>query len=285
MRIINLLLAVITAAAISSCDADDDLADDVADDAYSSTNISDEGSVAVTFSIASVGEYATRATNIADLCTRIDFAAFADNDSTIINNYTADDEDFGTLSVSLPEGTCEVVIVAHNGSSAATINAPDSIYFADNKVTDTFCYYAEIEASEGATYDITLTRCVAMFRIVVTDDTPTDVSQMEFVYTGGSYALDATRQLGFVQSRQTATHNVESTAYDGQSTYEIYTFPHTTDDELDITVAAIDDSGNEVAERAFDDVPVSTNMITQYTGTFFTETATKHSITFTQSAD
>ena len=47
-----------------------------------------------------------------------------------------------------------------------------------------------------------------------------------------------------------------------QKTYDIFTFPHETDDMLQITITAYDAEGNEVMARQFSDVPVSVNRIT-----------------------
>lgn len=287
MRLHYLFFAAVIAGTLLSCETGYN-PDDYADSGSSSGNSTvDEGTVSVTFNIASIEQvefenttYTTRATDIADLCTRVDFASFSESDNKTTYNYTSDDDDFGTLSVNLAEGTNRVVILAHNGTGTASIYRPDSIRFSNNKVTDTFYYYAEIEPTDGETYNVSLTRAVAMFRLIVTDDTPEDVTQMQFYYTGGSSTFDATEGFGIVQSRQTEIRDVESSAYNSQSTYEIYTFPHDTNDEIKVTVTALDASGNELTERVFEDVPVTINTITQYTGSFFTETAESGNATF-----
>lgn len=253
--------------------------------------VEEEGSIKVTFNVVSVDQvsfgdttYSTRATGIGELCTRIDFAAFSESDVKTSVNQTSDDDDFGTLSVSLTEGTYQIVIIAHSGTGSATISSADEIKFSNNKVTDTFYYYAELDVTESGSYDITLTRAVAMFRLIVTDSTPEDVTQMEFYYTGGSSTFDATTGFGCVQSRQTEDRDVESSAYEGESVYEVYTFPHETDDVLKMTVTALDASGDDYLERVFTDVPVTVNTITQYTGVFF-EQGEEQSATFALTTD
>lgn len=236
-----------------------------------------EGYVKVTFAITDFEQipfddavYATRADDEADtVCTRIDLAVFEDDEKIESVNQTVDEEDFGTVSLSLPEGDYELVILAHSGTGSATITSPDVIKFRNNKLTDTFYYYGDISISGTATYEISLRRAVAMFRLVVSDDTPEDVTQMEFYYTGGSSTFDATSGYGNVSSRQTEYRDVEEDAYTGSSEYEIYTFPHEDDDALKIVVSALDDSEETLYETTFTDVPVNINVITQYTGEFF----------------
>ena len=60
--------------------------------------------------------------------------------------------------------------------------------FPNNKVTDTFFYYGDlVVGTEKQSYDLTLTRAVAMFRLVLTDDEiPSTVAKLKFYYLGGS---------------------------------------------------------------------------------------------------
>jgi len=148
----------------------------------------------------------------------------------------------------------------------ATISSPEKITFPNNRVSDTFYYYGTLTVgSEPQTYDLQLSRCVAMFRLIITDDIPSDVSSFKFYYTGGSSTFSATAGYGCVNSRQTVT----LTASASQKTYEVYTLPKAETGTLKMTVTALDASGNTVAEQVFEDVPVTVNQITQYQGAFF----------------
>lgn len=242
-----------------------------------------EGGVPVTFRVASIEQTdfstsstaaaSSSTTSIADYCTRINLAVFNTDGTKTSVNQTSDDDDFGTLTLSLAEGTYEVVIIAHSCTGNATISSCDEIKFPNNKLTDTFYYYGDITVNGEGSYDITLERAVAMLRFVVSDTTPEDVTQMQFYYTGGSSTFDATTGFGCVNSRQTEVRDVPQAAYTGQSQYEVYTLPHSTDDTLKVVVTALDASANTVLERTFTDVPVTVNKITQYTGEFFTSIA------------
>lgn len=208
-------------------------------------------------------------TELDKVCTRIDFAIFDGSGKVKGINQKVDDDKFGTLSLSLPAGSYQVVIVAHSGGGAATISSPQEIKFKDNKMTDTFYYYGEIDLDNNSNYDITLQRAVAKFRLVISDKTPDNISQMKFYYTGGSSTFNAQTGFGSVNSRQTEIREVEASAYTGSSQYEIYTLPHITEDELKIVVSALDSSGATIYEKTFQEVPVTINQVTQYTGNFF----------------
>ena len=134
-------------------------------------------------------------------------------------------------------------------------------------MTDTFYYYGDlVVTSEVQSYDLTLTRAVAMFRMVLTDDEiPSTVTKFKFYYTGGSSTFSPSAGYGCVNSKQTEIRPVTD---DGL--YEIFTLPHTEEDVLTkLTVTALDANDNTVKERIFENIPVTRNQITRYTGSFF----------------
>ncbi len=241
----------------------------------------DDGSVAVRFQVVqvdqipfTVSDSGTRAA-IADLCSAISLAVY-DSDSTKVDqvNQTSDDSDFGILSLKLAPGTYRVVIIAHNGDKAPTMTNVEKITFNNNKLTDTFYYSQPITITDATTQSVTLQRCVAMFRLAVTDQIPDEVATMKFYYTGGSSTFDALQGVGIVNSRQTENRSVTAdmltaSAAGETTTFDVYTFPRADSDALTMTVTALDESETTVLETKFDDVPIQRNMITLYTGAFF----------------
>lgn len=203
-----------------------------------------------------------------DVCSRLTFAVFNAKDGTKDKavHQTSDDSDFGTVSISLPAGTYNVLAIAHNSTKSASVTTAGKITFEKNLITDTFYEYQQIEVDEEeSSHSFTLTRAVAMFRLIISDDIPEKVKKLKFYYTGGSSTFSAISGYGCVNSRQT----VELDASPDQHTYEVYTFPHDETDALHMTITALDASGAEVAKKEFTDVPVTTNMVTEYAGNFF----------------
>lgn len=215
---------------------------------------------------------AESAQSLTDVCSRISFVVF-DGDKKVASVHQASSENsFGKVSMNLSKGTYTLVIVAHNGSAAPTFTSPSKISFKDNKVTDTFFYCANIDVEDSQQIDVTLKRAVAMFRLVVEDKTPAGVARMKFYYTGGSSTFDAVNGCGCVDSRQTEYRDVADAAHEGESSYEVYTFPHSDGRQLKMDVSALGASGdNAIYRQVFEDVPVKANQVTQYTGCFFGE--------------
>ena len=208
------------------------------------------------------------ATDITNLCSRLNIAIF-DAEGTKVKTVAQKEGDasYGTVALSLAAGTYRLVVIAHNCDGSATITSEEKVTFPNNKVTDTFYYYGDlVVTAEKQSYDLTLTRAVAMFRMVLTDDEiPSTVAKLKFYYLGGSSTFSPKAGYGCVNSKQTEIRPVST---DG--IYEIYTLPHTEEDVLTkLTVTALDANDNIIKERIFENVPVTRNQVTRYTGSFF----------------
>ena len=171
--------------------------------------------------------------------------------------------------MSLTEGTYTVVAIAHSQSKSVSISDPNKIAF-ENPMTDTFYYNGQIVVgSSDASYDLTLHRATAMFRLKINDAMPSNVRNMKFYYTGGSASLNSATGFGNVNSKQTVNIEVTDDMTGQPTQFDIYTFQHENKTPLKVTVTAQDATGNDVNEKVFENVPIERNKITQYTGNFF----------------
>ena len=208
------------------------------------------------------------ATDITNLCSRLNIAIF-DAEGTKVKTVAQKEGDasYGTVALSLAAGTYRLVVIAHNCDGSATITSTEKVTFPNNKVTDTFFYYGTLVVTDALqSYDLTLTRAVAMFRLVLTDESiPSTVAKLKFYYLGGSSTFSPKDGYGCVNSKQTEIRPVST---DG--IYEIYTLPHTEEDVLTkLTVTALDANDNILKERTFENVPIIRNQVTRFTGSFF----------------
>ena len=203
-----------------------------------------------------------------EACTRLNFAIYDQGGLRLKQvNQTSDMADFGHASFQLEPGTYQLVVVGHSANGNPTMTNPAKIQFSNaTGYTDTFLCYSEVTIGEEASnHEVALNRIVALCRFVLTDEViPSDVKKMQFYYTGGSGAFNATTALGCVNSKQTVTFDVTS----GQKQFDLYTFLHETSDTIALKVTALDASGNVLYERDFD-VPMEQNHITWLSGAFF----------------
>ncbi|WP_444375545.1 FimB/Mfa2 family fimbrial subunit [Prevotella sp.] len=214
-------------------------------------------------------------TALKNYCSRISLAIFDETDNKLkAANQELSDNNFGHFDISLNKGTYGFVFIAHNGDGNPTFTSPSQIKFPGNKVTDTFYYYGQMDIEDDATYDVTLKRAVGKFRLVVKDETPKTIKQMKIYYTGGSSTFDATTGYGCVNSKQTEYRTVSKEAYEQESRYEVYTFPHQGDKKLKFEISALrginPDSPADYV-RTIGNVTMKPNTITQYSGYFYGE--------------
>ena len=242
-----------------------------------------EGKVRITINAARLeqttfeGEDAqSRATrSVGDLCSRITLAVFDMNGARVsTENQTSKGSDFGKFNLSLPKGTYTFLFVANSGAAAPNISSPSKIMVKNDDMSDTFYYCDDIEIGEDGFIDITLRRATAKFKLYIKDKTPESIKQIRFSATGGSLTFDATTGYGTTaSSSQTEKYEVQSDAYTGPSSYEMYTFVRESGTKLKVTVTAHEKASSSVAAytKTLQNIPMSRNVITQYSGTFFGE--------------
>ena len=204
--------------------------------------------------------------DIQQLCTRVNVAFFQNGTKVKTVSQKPEDPSLGTISLTLDPGDYQIVVIAHNSSGAATISSAEKVTFPSNVVSDTFYYEGEltVESSQN-TYELVLQRPVAMFRLQLTDILPSNARKIRFYYTGGSSTFNPSTGFGCVNSRQTVMMDIE----DGQQVFEVYTFPHELNDYLKMTVTVYDSKEDILMEHLFEEVPVTVDKITVYTGSFF----------------
>lgn len=209
-------------------------------------------------------------TSVSEICSRLNFAVFLGDEKVKAVSQTKTDQNFGTVELSLGNGTYQIVVLAHNCTGAATITLPTKITFPNNIVSDTFFYYGTLTVDgEAVSMDLELQRAVAMVRFIISDNIPQNVTQMKFYYTGGSSTFDAKTGYGCVNSKQTVKFDIGADMRGKPAQFEVFTLPHDETGTLKLTVTALDANGATVEEQVFEDVNVRRNYITQYTGNFF----------------
>ena len=187
-----------------------------------------------------------------------------------VKTQTSADADFGSLSVQLGDGTYTVVAVGHSSSVSATIKSPTVCQFTASdgrKLTDTFCACQQIVVDGSATdYTLDMYRAVAMVQFCLQDDdVPANFAQFKMEYSGGSANFNPTTLEGITKSSQSELR----TATDAQI-YQAFTFPYlSASGVLKMTCTALDAAGGVIRQREWQEVPVTRNRITTYTGRFF----------------
>lgn len=202
---------------------------------------------------------------------RIDLGIFDQQGNKIQKmNQVSTDEDFARPVIKLAPGTYQMVVIAHSGTGVATITSPSQVTFPNNKVTDTFAKVVKFTVGDQPqSVEITLARAVAMVRFVFTDETmPKELEQVKFYYTGASSTLNPSTGFGSKKSRQSQVIKITDAQKDseGNSIFEVYTFPHDISGELSMTVTPMDKNEHAITSEITLTVPIKLNHITECRG-------------------
>ena len=187
-----------------------------------------------------------------------------------VKTQTKDEDGFGTFSLKIKPGTYWIVAVGHSSKNSATIKSPEAVQFTASegeKLTDTFCHCSQITiGGETNTFTLPMYRAGAMIQFCLTDESvPDNFAYFIMEYTGGSANFNPQTLEGITKSNQS-----EKRIRNSMNTHQAYTFPYlSTSCLLKITVSATDMDGTVIRKRTFEDVPVTRNRITTYTGKFF----------------
>lgn len=234
----------------------------------------DEGgaNVVLTFSTYGQQNFTRAVTQLTDQCSRLSVAIFRQDGTKVKSvNQSAGNDGYGTIAVSLSEGSYKVVAVAHNSTEGnATISSTEKVTFANNKMTDTFACCETFSVLDGSPVEkeLQMQRVVAMVRLTINGTIPDNVARFKFYYTGGSSTLNPSTGYGCVNSKQT---EYRATVVDGSpvSVYELYTSPHELNDVLKLVITAQDANNSTVNEWTMENIPVTKNKITTWTGSLF----------------
>ena len=215
----------------------------------------------------------TRAT-MADYFSKLNVMVFDAQGNRVfdkVKTQTSTDSELGTMPLKLSDGTYTVVAVGHSSKNSATIKSPEVVQFtASNgeKLTDTFCACQQItvpmDSSTG--YIIDMYRAVAMVQFHFTDSLmPDGFERVKIDYTGGSANFNPTTLEGITKSTQS-----ELRLSNDLNLYQAFTFPYLSDTGvLKMTVSALANDDSVIRSRQFNEVPVTRNRITTFTGPFF----------------
>ena len=187
-----------------------------------------------------------------------------------VKSQTADDEDFCQMALKLTAGRYTIVAVGHSSARAATINSPEDVRFTASdgeKLTDTFCHCSTIDiGGDSQSFSLPMYRAGAMIQFRLTDtEVPESFAYFLMEYTGGSANFNPTTLEGITKSSQS-----EKRIRNSLNLHQAFTFPYmAATGSLKMTVSGLDQEGTVIRKRTFEDVPVTRNRITTYTGKFF----------------
>ena len=204
--------------------------------------------------------------SLSDKFTRIGMAVYQDGKRVDYVNQDNQDKNFGTMSLDLPAGSYQLLVVAHSCSRSATTTNFNKVSFTA-PLSDVFAFQTTVQiTSEAKTITASLTRATARVDLIISDEIPEKAASLMFNYNGGSNMMDAATMLGVPSTHKTVEMDIIDRE---EKTYSFYTF-QCPDQMLKIEVSAYDETGQLLGAKVFNDVTVEKNRVTSITSPVFT---------------
>lgn len=213
----------------------------------------------------------TRSTSISQSVSRLDIY-ITDGTTTSDIHQAQTDADFGSISVTLNRTkTYTLVAVAHKCNGNATIS-DGIITFPDEKVSHSMIYTTTFSPATTTTINAEMTRIVGQFRFEVSDQVPDEVYTMTFNFSQSFTRWNYASAIGSNAIARTATFSNFSRTNEGTVTFNLFVIPTNLTDiyQMDITVTAYKENGDEIESKTFTNVPIKAGYKTTYHGQFFT---------------
>lgn len=255
----------------------------------SKSELGESSSNTIRFVVSNYKQYSFEELTRSAVASDLDHLAFAVFDEasgkTILPQQIQDrgSEGYGVFSISLPEGKYRVVFLGYDKNYKCSITSADRIMFENDYVPNMFLYSAPlvVDSSTPSQQNIVLKRVVSGFRLIIEDELPSGVVSIRFAANAGSSVLNALT--GFSSSSNGRTSSVSIPAdyvgYKG-TTLIVYLFLPSESCPVDYTVEALNAKGEVVKSRLFQDVPMKVNVISCYSGNFFSESAPTSDMSF-----
>ena len=207
---------------------------------------------------------------ISDYCKRLHFVVFQGTKEVKRINQSSTDTNFGSVSMTLTEGSYQIVVIAHSSSADPSISN-SQVTFATGKMSDVFYYSKDIAiAGEEQNIDMELARATSMFRFKTKDNVPTDCKLVDILLEKTSCILDLSTGLGGTSNNNTYTHEFVEDEIGKPFQMEVYCLLNEVSRTITVTVTARKLDGTSILKsKEFKNVPMEKNKITQYSGYFF----------------
>lgn len=209
--------------------------------------------------------------SLEELCGKIEYIVFKDGDGTPYRNvtYSRDDLDFGVISDQLPRGDYEIIVVAHNSSSASV----SGYHLAFDRVTDTFHHAFRLEVEPAVRYErtIMLYRVVSKIEFVSTDLVPQGAKDFSIRLDKHPSALNLSTGHGVIPEETPSAFNYPLAAYVGETdlTHAFFTFVPEGGTSLTASLKAVDTEDAVLRERTVENIQPIVNKIIRYKGRLY----------------
>ena len=184
---------------------------------------------------------------------------------------TADDDDFGTPTISLATGSHHLYFIASRGVSPTLDTSAKTITFAT--VRDTFYkdLALSVNASSSGSRNVTLDRCVTKLRIVISDAIPEGAATIRMTPSTWYYSINYLTGEPTTATPSQAISITIPPAFIGQTNLEASIFGFSVAEQwtTDIAIACKASDESTLGQATISSAPMRRNRVTEYSGKLF----------------
>lgn len=214
---------------------------------------------------------------------QIEYLVYPEGETTPLKrrHYTTEDEDFGTVCDSLPEGTYRLAFLAHSSPDMSI--SEDNIFSADS-VSDTFFLLKEltIVSDEEVTENVVLKRAVSRVEFIATDPVPSTLNQFDMEISDYPDCFDILKGAGVIKrTNPLVISHVYMMKDEGKTNtkHSFYTFVATSSaSRIRVELNALD-KHDEIYFHRTQEVRPQVNKIIRYKGKLYAPPTSNDSFT------
>lgn len=202
--------------------------------------------------------------------------AFYDSNSTQTYKATQmkGDSGFGNFSLNLAPGSYTMVVLGYTlyEGDVFSLTSPTLAAFTTD-CRETFAATEQVSV-EGTALNLsaTLDRIVAKLMVASTDGRPGGVARIRMGFSAGNKSFNPTT--GLATSNTSFSNSVKVSAEVGATTSSIcYLFLSSDEQDIDVTIEALDSENNVLYQRIVTGVPFKRNRCTKLTGSVYSVSA------------
>lgn len=197
---------------------------------------------------------------------------YVDGDMKQQLHQTAEDEDFGSPTISLELGEHNLYFVATRSTGATLNTSAKTLVFT--KVLDTFYKALALSVTSGGNENraVSLDRAVTKLKLTFTDAIPDGTASINITPANWYYGLNyATGEPVSAMADETIVISVPASIYGevGQSAV-VFGFSSANEWTTDVAVNSLDDEDNIIGSANIEAAPFVRNRVSEYTGKFWT---------------
>lgn len=180
---------------------------------------------------------------------------------------------FGDFTANLKIGHYTMVALGYGyfDGDVFTLTSPTQAAFTSERPRETFSNVQSVTVTSASPLDldVTLNRINAKLSIQSTDGRSASAKKIRTTFAKGSKSFNPTSGFSLTDAGFTQVNN-PSSAVGTTISVSIYPFLYTDEEEMDITIEALDADDNVLFTKLVEDVPFKRNYITTLRGAIYT---------------